>query len=681
MLRQVARFPRWLALLGFALTALSGLAAEEAWEIHGPWFADLTGIVTDPSDERVLYVTSQGGGIYRSVDAGATWTFHAVGERPLMALALAPSAPSNLYAISAQDFWRSPDRGGTWERLPLPRGTVQGFAVHPQLANVLFIAAFDELLRSDDGGLSWQNLARLEAAARIRAIVISPSAPQRMWAATHSGVHRSTDGGATWSEASAMLQNQPVSALAVAPGDPSLVYCYAGSNFYRSEDGGLSWQSLGNLAAGVRAIVIDPLDTKVVTLATSDRGVLRTTNGGRVWQPDNAGLPDTHLAGAALAGPALRLLALSQRSGVYQRESAAWQALPPVGEMAPVLAVAFDPADPARALAGTERGLYLSTDAGQSWQYTYGSANHRFLDLAAAGPGAAGGNSVFFAALGNDGVGRSTDGGLSWRRSNSGFLPGLVVTQVAVQPGQPSTVFAGTAAGVWKTVNAGATWSQVALPDSTVSELVAAADGRGRIVAGTAAGGLARSDDTGMTWQEVTAPEASAAVTALAIDPVQIDTWYVGTASGVWRSADAGATWMPLAEGLTDLPVRALQVQPAGRGVYAATGSGVFYLPAGALRWIPRAGGAAIPEPQSLALSPDALESLLVGTVRGAAVAAFPMDAASEAPAPVPLAAAGGDEKGGSLEAFCLAALLLGAAGRGRFTRTRSTRNEFQRLQ
>lgn len=117
-------------------------------------------------------------------------------------------------------------------------------------------------------------------------------------------------------------------------------------------------QSLGNLSSGVRSIAIHPNDPNSVVLATVDRGVLRTSNGGAVWRPDNEGLADTHIVGVALGGPTLKTFAASQRSGVFVRRDPAWQALPHVGEVAAVRAVAFDPVVPARAFAGSR----LTTD-------------------------------------------------------------------------------------------------------------------------------------------------------------------------------------------------------------------------------------------------------------------------------------------------------------------------------
>lgn len=323
-------FSTWLrfGMLCIALSASPSWGEEDAWTIQGPWFADLTGIVADPSDEDVVYVPAANGGIYRSTDGGARWTYHAVGDRAFISLTIAPSAPSTLYAYSAQRLWRSQDRGETWTALVLPRPYMQSFAVHPQLESVVYIAADDELLRSDDGGATWQRVVKFGGAERIRTFTISPSAPERLWLAHQRGLRRSSDGGASWAEVGEALQNQPISIITVAPSDPSLLYSFASGNLYRSTDGGASWQSLGNLASGVSSVVINPADPNSVVLATADRGVLRTSNGGAVWRPDNQGLTDTDIVGVALGGASLRTYAASQRNGVFLRRDAAWQALP-----------------------------------------------------------------------------------------------------------------------------------------------------------------------------------------------------------------------------------------------------------------------------------------------------------------------------------------------------------------
>lgn len=244
---------------------------------------------------------------------------------------------------------------------------------------------------------------------------------------------------------------------------------------------------------------------------------------------------------------------------------------------------------------------------------------------------------------------------------NTGFPGGLAVSHVAVLPGQIYTVFAGTAAGVWKTVNQGSTWSPVALADLSITALAAAPSGRGPIVAGSAAGSVAYSVDSGTTWQALTVPEPDQGVTALAVDPVRPTIWYLGLqGSGVWRTFDAGGNWTLLNEGLADLPVRALRVHPANGGVYAGTEAGVFFLAPSATAWVPRTGGAVFNDVQSLALSAEPEATLLAGTGAGAAISMFPLDAAGAEAGPVPPTSPGGGagDGGGSLAWPWLAALL-----------------------
>lgn len=660
-LTQNSRIIVLAATLIAALALGTARGAEDAWEVHGPWFADLSGAVADPSDPQVAYFTSQSAGVYRTMDGGLSWTFHTVGTSALSVLVLAPTEPQRLYGLAAGGLWRSEDRGQRWTSLPVLGSSAQALAVHPQLSNVVFLGVADQLLRSDDGGARWQSVVTLGLAARIRAIAISPSAPNRMWLATQAGLRYSADGGLTWSSVGSAIQSKTVSGLVVAPSDANVLYASADSQLYRSDDGGVAWRSVGSFSTGIRAVVVAPLDPDRVTLASADRGVLRTENGGGTWLADNAGLGDTRLVGLAVGGQTLRAYAASQRSGVFSRDGAqgAWQTLPHVGDAAPVEAVAFDPSAPRRLLAGTEHGLYVSDDGGQAWQYSYGSSGHPFRDLV---PGGAANPGLFYGALAGDGVGRSADGGSTWRLVNTGLPSRLEVTRLVVHPHQPSMVFAASAAGIWKTVNEGATWAAVALGGKWVTALAAAPDGMARVLAGTAEGELAYSDDSGRTWVERSAPEAGVAVAALAIDGQQDDTWYLGTqTSGVWRSDDAGVTWRSWSQGLGSQDVRALRFDLATGALYAATAAGVSVFVTDGDGWTLRVGGQALSDVRAVAPGPNADGTVVAGTGAGAAVATFTADAQRPAPAP-PSPSRGGGGNGGSVDWPWLIGLLLAGA-------------------
>lgn len=152
------------------------------------------------------------------------------------------------------------------------------------------------------------------------------------------------------------------------------------------------------------------------------------------------------------------------------------------------------------------------------------------------------------------------------------------VTAVALHPATPAIVYAGTGAGVFKSLDRGATWSPVShgLGDAAVSAL--AVDPRdGDVVFAATLRGVWKTSDGGAHWSQAGAGgPAGALVTALALDASNPETLYAGIAPRsfaekvtLFRSADGGASWSPLA--LSSEP----EAQPAILAV-AASGPVVF---------------------------------------------------------------------------------------------------------
>lgn len=152
------------------------------------------------------------------------------------------------------------------------------------------------------------------------------------------------------------------------------------------------------------------------------------------------------------------------------------------------------------------------------------------------------------------GVFKSTDGGATWSRSSRGLMGGTVLC-LAVAPSSRSTVYAGTYRSLFVSRDGGATWAGT--PWNTGNVLVIAVDPRDarRIWAGTS-NGLYGSRDAGAHWSYVDAGQI-ARVVDLALDPAHPDTLYVASAGledsgadGIFRSTDGGATWKQLTRGL-----------------------------------------------------------------------------------------------------------------------------------
>jgi photosystem II stability/assembly factor-like uncharacterized protein len=143
-----------------------------------------------------------------------------------------------------------------------------------------------------------------------------------------------------------------------------------------------------------------------------------------------------------------------------------------------------------------------------------------------------GGPGTVFAACGDDGLFRTTDGGKSWSRVRPG-----AVQDLAVDPGQSARVFAATPVGLFRSTDGGATWSRVAqgLKEDDVEAVVVSGDGK--VFAGTF-DGVFRSVDGGTSWQAMNEGLTNTDVRALAIAGGSPARLYAGLAGGSVASTD-----------------------------------------------------------------------------------------------------------------------------------------------
>lgn len=166
---------------------------------------------------------------------------------------------------------------------------------------------------------------------------------------------------------------------------------------------------------------------------------------------------------------------------------------------------------------------------------------------------------------------RSTDGGDSWIAVNNG-LTNPYVFALAVNPITPSTLYAGTSeGGIFRSTDGGERWTAV-LPNSEIDAFAIDPNTPSTIYA--ANGGLLVSTDSGSTWTAIdTAELAPSAVVAVAVSPTTPRTLYAGTyGGGIFRSTDGGNSWTTVDAGLSDLFVVVLASDPATPStLYAGT--------------------------------------------------------------------------------------------------------------
>jgi len=263
----------------------------------------------------------------------------------------------------------------------------------------------------------------------------------------------------------------------------------------------------------VDALISDPVRGGVAYAGSVHSAALKTTDGGITWHQftDRHGLGDTKVFDIAVAP--------SERRVVY--------------------AIHQGPA-----------GLSTSRDGGHHWTYLGPSLQWDSLNAIAVHP--TDHDVVYVGAANRGGMYRSRDGGRKWKSLGIGDVS---VLDIAIPSGVPGLIYAATDRGVFKSADAGSSWTPVSnglsLPgftDVEVTQLIAHPSEHDTLYARAfSIGPLFKSDNGGETWIEL-----RDAVTAVAISPSDPERLYAGKGSTVWRSDDAGHSWLQVE---ADFPV------------------------------------------------------------------------------------------------------------------------------
>ena len=322
-----------------------------------------------------------------------------------------------------------------WSRLGRLQGTtgaqplVAALAAHPTDPDILYAGAWLTtpgaalVYRSADGGATWQPAdaglpTDLDANTGVEDLLLDPTNPDVVYAALHRrGIWRSDDAGATWQNLSddALAADEDVIDLALDPESPATLYALStdGLNVL-SSDG--RWKAMNRGLPRPETVVynglaLDPTDPGTLYIATSPKGLYRTTNGGRNWRENNFQLGGgvRNLKGVAVSADGD--LFVSLRSVGLLRS-----------------------ADDGRTWTPSQEGITFTNTL-------FGTVSAPIFDP----------NDPEVALVYNsDGVFRSADGGTTWQRLSEGLSVTAVVTTLAFAPARPDVAYGGTAAGgVW----------------------------------------------------------------------------------------------------------------------------------------------------------------------------------------------------------------------------------------
>ncbi len=519
------------------------------------------------------------GELYRTTDAGATWTpvltnlGGSIDQDWAYGIALHPENPSWIYAATHEHgVYRSTNSGTSWQAVNngITNYSARGIVVDPHsalFAPTVYMGAwkYDGVFKTLDGGAHWffQNSS---LGSRILNMSIDPINSANVYASLFpGGVLKTTNGGGTWFVTG--LRDREVVETAVNPVDPRLLYSGTnGDGLFRSFDRGGTWQlsQKGLHATQVSALLVSRIDSRLFA-GVVGAGTQQSSDGGEHWSPLGTNLADKNILGL-VANPAIPnlLFALSETAGLYRcnLNGVCWLPVSIDFPAASPEMAAFDADHP------FEQPLFI-----EPWLETGGNEPAAVSEKPALLSMIFAPSNPQIAYLGTSGAGlyKSSDNGVTWRSSG---LAGEKILSIAVNPQYYESLFVATPSRVYHSNNGGSNWVNLGLTGVTIYTV--ALEGSTNLYAGTS-DGLYRFSPNG--WTRIALQ--GVAVTAIASHPTASVWLYAGTTDGLYISRDNGQTWDSGPVQLDGLTVQSLSFDSANPAyIYASTTThGVLRIP------------------------------------------------------------------------------------------------------
>ena len=530
--------------------------------------------VTAGSATSTVVMAASDYGLFRSSDSGRTWNLVLETRGVAPDVAMKPGDPSVVYAgIPRSGIYRSVDAGVSWSEAS-PDFADDGIGGHelvemnlavvPFAPDVLYASVAIQkspwlvFYRSDDGAETWRHL---EAAGSIckscgfMALTVHPEEPDRVYYGEAS-LNLSEDGGRSFSNirpSSFYVDQQHIVFDTLSGRD--VVYFANDGGVYRSDDGGLSATSLSTNLAITQfypGIALHPWESGVTLGGSQDQGTQRSSAGSGTWTKVVGG--DGGYAAFDAEDPGV-WYAETQWGGSWggprKNGSLAMVGIDPNDRALFIPPLVMDPVDSRRLYFGTSR-LYRTDDAAGTWAPLFESPDG--MSISAIAPSASDPNSVYLATgatpLGfkaewrslSRGVYVTRDGGATWSDRSTGLPAARFIGDLAVHPTEPDRAYA--------------------------------------VVGGFLTGHVFETTDGGTTWRDRTGNLPDMPVNAVIYDPADDEAIYIGTDLGVYYSSMGGDMWTSLSSGLPNVPVLDIAAQPGtGRLVASTIGRGMFEIP------------------------------------------------------------------------------------------------------
>ncbi len=338
------------------------------------------------SDPRIIYAAAAAGGVMKSLNGGTSWEpiFDDQPVGTIGDIAIAPSDPSIVWVGSGEannrqssswgnGVYKSMDAGKTWTHMGLnDTQSIGRVVIHPSDPNIVYVAALGHLwgpnkergvYKSTDGGANWTLSLFINEDTGVSDLAIDPQSPNTLYAAAYErrrtvfgyngggpsgGIYKTTDGGAHWTKLTKGLpQTGDIGrcAVDVSRRNPNVVYALienARGGTFRSEDKGLTWTKMSDTnprPSYYSQIRIDPNNEQKIWVLGAP--LYYSEDGGRTFRQD-------------------------RWQKIHSDFHGFW----------------IDPANSDHMIAGCDGGINMTYDGGRTWDYVNNVPLGQFYEIA-----------------------------------------------------------------------------------------------------------------------------------------------------------------------------------------------------------------------------------------------------------------------------------------------------------
>ncbi len=593
----------------------SGRAFSGSWSEMGPmaWtntagynpgVGRVTAISVEATSQNIIYVGSPGGGLWKSTNAGSSWTPKGdlFDNMTIWGVTIDPSNSNTVYVGNdAGDLYKSTDGGTTFSIIMnQSSGRVFNILVHPTNSNIMHVAVRGNgLFRTTDGGSTWSEVITVD----VEDVIYKPGSTSTMYACG-GRFYKSTDSGASWTEITSGFSSTERMKLAVSSANSSYVYVVQkmGGNFgylYRSTDSGTNFsiridhttapEYIGNQASRDMAIAVSHTNAEEVHIGGFN--MYKSTNGGTAFtQECDWYFPNTTGGGGSYAYVHADIevmfylngnIYVGSDGGIFKSSNAgsSFSDLSTGLGVHQFYRINCSLTDKNRVIGGAQdNGTNVMSTSAHSWVHMMGADG---MDCAVHPTN----SNIVFGCTQYGGMVKSTNGGTT--RTSMVTPPengsGNWVTPIAIDANNGNRIYAGyqelyrhdnlASSGSWVTVSSGITFN------AKLRNIELAPSNSNVIYVSTTSGLYKSSNilDATPTWTTLTG--ISGTMNDIAVDPYDEDRVVVVTSFGnVYESTDGGASWTNINTGLPSGAKTSCALdRSANKGIYVSIDGAVYF--------------------------------------------------------------------------------------------------------